>query len=830
MKFCTNARRTSELLPHEAEHAKVAKRVAGEGIVLLENRGGLPIDISEKIALYGEGAAMTVRGGIGSGEVNCRYVVSIWDGLKSAGFKITTEDWLQGYLDTYEEKKDEYTKQMRKKAGVFNFNNLSYILGHPFMNPEGQLIGKDYLAKDTSVCIYVISRQAGENVDRMPVKGDFCLSDRELENLRTCRKYYKKLIVIINVGGYMDLSPLDEIGTEAVVFFGQQGAEGGHALADIISGKVSPSGHLTATWPKSYEDVPYGMEYSILNGNTVYEDYKENIYVGYRYYDTFQVEPRYHFGHGLTYTTFLYTSNVHVEKSEVIVEVQVTNVGKNDAKSVVQCYVTLPDGKLEKEAHRLVAFGKTKCLQEGETEKLWLTFCMEDLASFDEESHCSVLEKGNYVIEIGENSGNTSDVAVLYLENTVRLAEYESVCPLHKEFEVLRVSQELRDIRNKRDSERAEKLPKYEIQLELFKTFYPAYRKIKEKKSAEIEVMQKLLSKDELTDICVGSGLDVGLPKYHDFIIPGACGYSTSMFEKRGIPSISFCDGPAGLRVFDECVVQGNTVRMVKPVMASFDFLPLIARKVMIRPRKEGKMLYQYTTAFPSGLAMGQTWNVELLVEVGQAIQEEMKVYGAEVWLAPGMNLHRNPLCGRNYEYYSEDPMLSGTLAAAVCNSVQSNPGYGVTVKHYACNNQEIDRRTISENVSERALRELYLRNFEIAVKKGNPKALMTSYNKVNGVYAAENYDLITKILRNEWCYEGMIMTDWTTEANMLDASKAMKAGVNLMMPGIGTDKKAIRKALKKGLISEAEMRVSASYVLEVIVGSKLFRNKEGGK
>lgn len=828
MKFQTNARKTKERLPHEAVHAAVARKAAGEGIVLLENRGGLPIATTEKIALYGEGAAFTVRGGIGSGEVNCRYVVSIWEGLKEAGYSVTTGQWLQDYLDIFEEKKAAYTRQMRKKAGLFRFGNLSYILSHPFMNPEGQLITRDYLADDTSVCLYVLSRQAGENVDRMPKKGDFLLNDREVENLKICRRFYKRLIVIINVGGYMDLSPLDEIGAEAIVFFGQQGAEGGHALADIISGRVSPSGHLTATWPKSYGDVPYGNEYSVLNGNTVYEEYKENIYVGYRYYDTFGIAPRYHFGHGLTYTRFSYESRVHMDQTEIVLEVRVTNIGDFAGKAVVQGYAALPDGKLEKESHRLVAFGKTGCLRPGETEGLKLSFHVEDLASFDEAHNCSLLERGDYIVEIGENSGDVIDVAVLRLEQDVILAEYDKICPLEREMEELKQSRELREERKARNRSRAEKLPQYHIGETIFGVRHFDYEPVKEKTGPAIVKMQKKLSGEELADICVGSGLDVGLPKHHDFMIPGACGYSTTAFEKRGIPSISFCDGPAGLRLFDECVEVGDTVRMVKPVMASFDYLPLIARKAMIRSRKEGKMLYQYTTAFPSGLAMGQTWNVEVLKEIGGAVQEEMRIYGAEVWLAPGMNLHRNPLCGRNYEYYSEDPMLSGTLAGAVCNSVQSKPGFGVTVKHYACNNQEIDRRTISENVGLRALRELYLRNFEIAIRQGKPKALMTAYNKVNGVYAAENYDLVTKVLRNEWGYEGLVMTDWTTEANMLDAANSMRAGVNLMMPGIGRDKKAIKGAMKSGLLPESLMRTNASYVLEVIGESKLFQSRKG--
>ncbi len=826
MKFKTNARRSKDIMPHERVSAEVSRRVAGEGIVLLKNEGALPFSLNDKIALYGEGAALTVRGGIGSGEVNCRYVVSIWEGLKAAGYTITTEKWLQEYLDTFAAKKKAYTAEMRKKAGFASFKNLNYILGHPFMNPEGMAITSKYLGQKAKNCLYVLSRQAGENVDRMPVKGDFLLSDRETENIKTCCKEYENVVVVINVGGYIDLSPLDELPVAGIVFFGQQGAEGGHALADIISGKVTPSGHLTASWPLTYGDVPFGDQFSTINGNTVFEDYQEGIYVGYRYYDTFGVKPRYPFGYGMSYTAFESSYEAAAEGEMIRIRAKVKNVGKCSGKEVVQVYVSCPGGRLDKEYQRLAGFAKTRLLAVGEEDSIEITFSVRDLASYEEAASRTILESGEYVIRAGNHSRNTGIIGVLTLADEVIIAQHQAVCPRQHEFTEIKPEKKEKPegFAPPQDTGRILHIA---IDPGAISTTSFTYHKVKPRVGKELDKMQTKLAPKDLAYICAGAGLDVGIPQHHDFIIPGACGYSTSKFEKAGIPAISFCDGPAGIRLFDECVEYGRSVRMTKPVMASFDFLPTLVRKFMIRPAKEGKMLYQYTTSFPSGLAMAQTWNVDAIGEVGGAVQKEMAVYGAEYWLAPGMNIHRNPLCGRNYEYYSEDPLLSGTLAAAMCGGVQSKPGFGVTVKHFAGNNQEIDRRTISANIGERALREIYLRNFEIAVKKGKPKALMTSYNKINGIYAAENYDTVTKVLRNEWGFDGLIMTDWTTEKNMLNSAKAIAAGVNLMMPGIGSDRQQILAAMKAGSLSEETMRISASYVLAAIAESRLYRSKQ---
>ncbi len=336
----TLAKRTSEIGKNEKENARISRRAAQEGIVLLKNDGVLPVAQGVKLALYGEGAANTIKGGIGSGEVNSRHIVSIWKGLEKAGYQITTTKWLEDYQNLFITQKEEFKGDMRKRSGIMNFGALKYVLEHPFSNPEGMPITREYLGKDTECCIYVITRQSGENVDRMPVKGGFLLTDTEVQNIRICTEKYRNTIIVINVGGYMDLSPLEGLPIGGIIFFCQQGSEGGHALADIISGAVTPSAHLSSSWPMKYEDVPFGEDYSTLNGNTKYEEYREGIYVGYRYYDSFGVKPRYEFGYGLSYTTFEKSYDVRINGKEVSVKTTVTNTGVYSGKEVVQLYAS----------------------------------------------------------------------------------------------------------------------------------------------------------------------------------------------------------------------------------------------------------------------------------------------------------------------------------------------------------------------------------------------------------------------------------------------------------------------------------------------------------
>lgn len=813
MKLRTKASYSNEVTQRELDHRKIAHRAALEGIVLLENDGSLPIKPC-KIALYGAGAAMTIKGGTGSGEVNNRSNVSIMEGLEKAGFIITTVKWIEDYERIYNEAKDVYAKEFRKKLRALKIRD---IMGNPFRYPFGREITDEDIASSTDTCIFVVSRQAGEGMDRKLDNSDNNLSEIELKNIKKCVKNYKTTIVVINVGSSFDISFMDEIrGTNALMFFCQQGTEGGTAFADILTGKVSPSGHLTDTWAMKYDDTPFAREFSYLNGNLDNEYYKEGIYVGYRYFDTFKVKPRYEFGYGLSYTEFsINVSDTIVDKEKITVKTVVTNTGKAySGKEVVQLYVSCPSVKIAKEYQKLLAFAKSKELKPGETQELDLIFDLTSAASYREDSADYILEKGDYIVRIGNSSRKTVPCVVISLDEDVIVSKHQNIC---------------------RPKEKVEELtaPEVAFQEDLGKVKVLSIKaadiitKVHEYKlpdiysDAQVDVLMGKLSVKDMVELVVGAGMFGGK---HYFTAPGAVGNTTSKFTEKGIINVTFSDGPAGLRLQKtSAVTSRGKIKMIDSLIEFLEFLPKFIKKFMYGNPKNDTLIYQFTTAFPVGLSLAQTWNTDLLEEVGRAIGKEMKEYGITYWLGPGMNIHRNPLCGRNFEYFSEDPLLTGKLAAYITKGVQSFDGNYVTIKHFCANNQEENRNKVSSNVSERALREIYLRGFKIAVREGSAKSLMTSYNKVNGIYTANSYDLCTKVLRNEWGFEGVVMTDWfSCGKGLADSALAMSAGNDLIMPGTGKNKKLILSALKKGIIKEEDIRRCAAKVLRSIVNSNL--------
>lgn len=805
--FRTNALKTMEIRDFEDDNAKIARNIATEAIVLLKNDGVLPLNPRSNIALYGEGAACTVKGGTGSGEVNSRYSISILQGLRNAGFNITTDLWLNDYMNLFISSKQNYLTKMRRKAGFINFPIVWELMGQPFKNPEGMRITEDYLS-EADYCIYVLTRQAGEEMDRLPEKGDFLMTDGEVENIRICTEHYKHTIVVVNVGGYIDLSPLDDMKIDSILFFCQQGGEGGNALADLITGKVTPSARLASTWMKSYEQVPFGEKYSIIDNNVVYEDYSEGIYVGYRYYDSFNIEPRFPFGFGLSYTEFGIESKLEVSGTKIIVKSKVGNIGNYKGKEVVQVYCSCPEGKLDKEYQRLAGFAKTKELAQNECDEVKIVFDIKELSSYDESQDAFILEKGKYIIRVGNSSRNTKIVGVVELDEEAVISKHEKICKPLKELKELK-SEKIFD-------EDISKLVPFKISSKLIEPKAFEYKEPEAILNPKAEEYVSKLKDKDFVYFCSGSGIEAERPRHFDFMVPGACGYTTGKFQKLGIPAIPFSDGPAGLHLFEQSVIYHNTIRMTKPLMEFYDCFPVVARNIMIKKPKKNKTLYQYATAFPVGMAIAQTWSIELAKKFGEALLREMEAFGVQILLAPGMNIHRNPLCGRNYEYFSEDPYLSGNIAAAVVTGIQQKEGYGATIKHFCCNNQEINRTQISANISVRALREIYIRNFEYAIKV-KPKAIMSSYNRINGVLSSENYDTITKVLRNEYGYQGLIMTDWSLRSSMLYSGNVLKAGVNIMMPGIPSDRRQIYKAIRRGEISMDTVKRNAKYVIKTI-------------
>ena len=823
MKLLTKARYSDDVTQREKENLVVAYRAACEAMVLLKNDGMLPFT-TKKVALYGPGASMTIKGGTGSGEVNERHSVTILDGLEDRGFEITTRSWIADFEKQYAEAEAAYQEEKKKRVNFLKFGSIMNMLFDNFRAPVGRAITEeDVAASDTDACIYVLSRQAGEGGDRKAEKGDMFLTDEETAAIRYCAEEYAHFLLVINCGSSIDMSFAEEIpGINAILYLCQLGTEGGHAFADVISGAVTPSGKLSDTWAKQYGDIPFANEYSYLNGNLDDEYYKEGIYVGYRYFDSFGVEPAYPFGYGLSYTTFsIQSAGVTAEGSKVTVKANVTNTGDTWAgKEVAQLYVSAPNGSLHKEYQSLAAFAKTDDLAPGARQTLELCFDLKNLASYPEADAVYVQEAGEYVLRLGNSSRNTMPVGVLTVGEEIVVSRHDHICTMVKPIEEL--------VSSTYEPEAIhDGLPHIDIAKDAIETVTYTYETPAECENERVQKFLNTLTLSEMVDIVVGIGMFGGETRFN---LPGSVGNTTSKFWDRGLANVALCDGPAGLRIQKRSAVdKKGKVKPIDMALSIFEAFPDFVKKVMTGDPQKDTVIYQYTTAFPVANALAQTWNTDLMYEIGNAIYREMKEYGCTYWLAPAINIHRNPLCGRNFEYFSEDPRLSGAIASAIIRGVQQEEGYYVTVKHYACNNQEDNRNGVSSNLSERALREIYLRGFEICVREGGAKGIMTSYNKVNDVYAANSYDLCTKALRNEWNFDGVVMTDWfSTNKGQANNALAMKAGNDLIMPGGGSFKKEILQGVKSGQISEADVRRCCGNVVKAIFDSAIQREYIG--
>ena len=417
-----DALKTDEIQNYEIEHQEEMRRLAGECMVILENDGVLPLQAgTKKIALFGTGARHTIKGGTGSGDVNVRENISIAQGLERAGFKFVTEGWLDQYDRLYADAQEAYAKKLNEFTEKTGKPSMLYAFEHPFEEPEQPEI-TEVDVKEADAAIYVISRNSGEGKDRRAEKGDYYLSDRELQNIRFMTEHYKNCIVLLNVGGVIDLTSLKaNEGVQAIMLVGQTGNMGGYAVADVLTAKTIPSGKLTDTWARSYEDYPSSATFSHRDGNLDDEYYSDGIYVGYRYFDTFGVMPLYCFGYGKSYTEFeIKTMNVTADEKQVQVEVEVTNIGdKYPGKEVVQVYYSAPDGIMEKPTQELAGFAKTKLLAPGEKDVVTITFATTDMASFDAYDAAWVMEEGEYTIRVGNSSRNTEAVAVIDLDEQV---------------------------------------------------------------------------------------------------------------------------------------------------------------------------------------------------------------------------------------------------------------------------------------------------------------------------------------------------------------------------------------------------------------------------
>ena len=840
----------------EEKNAELSMNLATQGMVLLENNNNvLPMASSGNVALFGGGAVKTVKGGTGSGDVNQRSVTSVWDGFKNAGYNVTSESWLNEFEAYYDEETGG------SSGGLWGSPKVEDTLISDAQIEEAKQDG-------TTTAVYVIARNSGEFADRLDAEGDYQLWGNEEENLKKVAANFDNVIVVLNVGGIIDTKFFHEIeGLDSLLLMSQAGMRGGDAVVKVLNGEVTPSGKLTDTWAVNYEDYSSSEGFGANDENVTQEDYTDDIYVGYRYFDTFNVTPAYEFGYGLSYTDFnIDVKDVTVDEENVTVDVKVTNVGKQySGKEVVEVYFSAPDGALEKPYQELATYGKTDTLAPGESQTLTLSYATTEMSSYYEDYASYIMEDGDYVVRVGNSSRNTSVAAVIGLDSNVFTEQLSNQMVQDEEIDTLS-NEGATPYTYEGEAEEIAKAERFELDANAIETVNnaseyddesvisyvyegsdytvvdqeanPRYTKapsgnnttpsqLIEPYEETIQYVEKTkenptlldvyqgtvtmeellasLSVEEMSYIVEGLGWGGGSEPVvgaQANSVKGAAGETTSRYyETRAIPNTVLADGPAGIRITQSYTENGTTY-------------------------------YQYCTAFPIGTLIAQSWDKDVAKQFGEAIGEEMLEMGVTMWLAPGMNIHRNPLCGRNFEYYSEDPLVAGVTAASTTLGVQSNEGIGVTIKHYAGNNQENNRNAVNNTITERALREIYLKGFEIAVKTANPMAIMTSYNLNNSMPAADDYDLCTDIPRGEWGFNGLVMTDWgggqSTPVN------SMHAGNDLIMPGgssasiaeatgvtlpLGDLQKATRNVLNVIMDSTQFKKIGAENGVEVEIG-----------
>ncbi len=780
------------------EHITLSKEAAKEGMVLLKNESQvLPLPKGSRIALFGKATFDYVKGGGGSGDVTVSYTRSLYQGFQEKA----------DHVEVFEELASFYRENVRQQHEAGREPGMT-------VEPEvpGELLKKARAFTDTAVIS--ICRFSGEGWDRKSIydrkgkeddlaiagqdektqdkgelfeDGDFYLTHAEKAMVETVKSSFDKVIVVMNVGGMVDTDWFagdDKI--QSVLMAWQGGIEGGLAAAELLIGEGNPSGKLTDTFAKRLEDYPSTYNF---HESDDYVEYTDDIYVGYRYFETIPgaaEKVNYPFGFGLSYTKFSLSMPV-VEKREhhLRVTVDVCNIGETAGKEVVQVYYSAPQGKLGKPARELMAFRKTRLLQPGETQTVVLRFQINDMASYDDLGKVAksayVLEKGEYHFYVGTSVRDTvEDNYVMVLQEDV-IAEQLSpkMVPAQLTKRMLADGQ-------------YEELPQGEP-VDTDASVFPAKLSSEEADGVTpvvrrrdsyhlwgcqdnnprlIDVAEGRMTLDEFVAKLPDEQLAVLLGGQPNTGVANTFGYGN--LPEYGVPNIMTADGPAGVRIHPNCGVC--------------------------------------TTAWPCSTMLACTWNPELVEKVGAAGGAEAKENNIGAWLTPAVNIHRSPLCGRNFEYYSEDPVLTGKMAGAMVKGIQSNH-VAATVKHFALNNKETNRRESDSRASERAIREIYLKGFEIIVKEAKPWSIMSSYNIINGYRASENREMLEDILRGEWGFEGMVTTDWWT---LGEHYKEVKAGNDMKM-GLGFPERLL-EAMEKGALTREEMEICAKRILGLIL------------
>lgn len=796
-----------ELFDYEQENLSRLHTHLAECTVLLKKDGHFPLAAPGKIAAYGAGVRGTIKGGTGSGEVNSRFFINVEQGLKDAGFTVTTDKWLDAYDALKAAGKEAFAKELRVKAKAAKTNFFFYALGAVMPEPEYELP----LDGEGDTAIYVVARISGEGTDRTPE--DTRLTATEIRDILALNEKYANFMLVLNVGGVVDLAPVKDVGN--ILVLSQLGVETGTALAQILLGIQNPSGALATSWASCDEYCPAGDF-----GDPDDTHYEEGIFVGYRYFDSVGKRAQYPFGYGLSYSEFsVAPAGVSVSGSTVFLKADVTNVGAYPGKQIVQLYLSAPAGRLPKAYQELAAFAKTEVLQPGQAQQVELTFDLRDFASFDENANAYILEAGNYILRVGKSSIGTTAAAELNLPETVTVQTLKPMAqkPAFADWQpdkTLREDVHCDEVILLEAAALTRENPNYDF-------------------AEPIEDIVKTFTDEELIysnigafDPKAGVASVIGQASPH---VAGAAGETTSKLVSYGEEPLVMADGPAGVRLsqkFYRDSKGAHPIGLNQILQGMLDYLPKVvvlgAKLVMGGRAPRGVMTeYQYASAIPIGTALAQSFNVDFGRTCGDIVGSEMQCFGVHLWLAPALNIHRSIRCGRNFEYYSEDPVVSGLMAAALTEGVQSHPGCGVTIKHYCANNQETNRYGSNSHISIRALREIYLKGFGICVRKAQPKAVMTSYNLLNGVHTAQSRELIHDILRAEFGFDGLVMTDWVIGGGVMNrkddihpavqAWAVAQAGGELFMPGCKADFENMKKALHEGKLTRHQLEINAS-------------------
>lgn len=795
-----------ELQKYEQEHLEILRPLLPECTVLLRKNGDFPLGKPGKIALYGNGVRKTIKGGTGSGEVNSRFFETVEDGFQKAGFEIVSKEWLDAYDMIYEKAQSQFIEEIQKKAQENHTHPMIEGMGAVMPEPEYNLP----LKAEGETAIYVLARISGEGNDREAAEGDIFLTESERRTILELNRKYRKFLLVLNVGGPVDLSPVMEV--ENILILSQLGVQTGTALADLVLGKTYPSGKLTTTWTK-WEDYPGFISFGEQDDTR----YQEGIYVGYRYFDSVDKEVLFPFGYGVSYTNFeIHDQSLIMNKLTAEINAEVKNTGNFCGKEVVQLYVSVPEGKLDQPYQTLAAWKKTEELKPGQKQTVKLTFSMTDLASYDEKRAAWILERGEYLLRLGNSSRDTNVCAIVSVPEPLVTKAVKN-CFGEPDFTDWKPE--------KKRQESIETAVQYlETDISGMETIKVTYEQ-KEEADPEIEK----LSDEELIRLNVGAftagGETASIIGNASMSVAGAAGETAKVGQ---IPVIVMADGPAGLRLSQKYFKDETGVHSLGSTMPETMQRLLTEEErafmdsMLPQPGENSEIYEQYTTAIPIGTAIAQSWNPSLAERCGDVVGSEMERFGIHLWLAPALNIHRSIRCGRNYEYFSEDPLVSGVFAAALTKGVQKHPGCGVTIKHFVANNQETNRYNSNSVVSERALREIYLKGFEICVRLAQPKALMTSYNLLNGIHTSERRDLLEDVLRSEFGFEGIVMTDWVAGSDVLSAGakypapeayKVALAGNDLFMPGSQKEIDNLTEAFKNGYIKRADLMRNAARI-----------------